>query len=198
MQAPLERGREVFEAIWNRIQPELLTPKVCLERSWELNGGSVNHYMYLARPFPKFRLGALQKCFKDYLEQHGVPHDQKTVVGGRYHRYEPKLVLELKRFKINPAFLAGKMKEVFSYRLTFRASWAGVTAVFWVRAVCVTVYKNYKLDNPVEFVSSLLVNTLNYPRYVVLESIEKGKVDAMLKEHEQVRINDRRGWRIEL
>jgi hypothetical protein len=54
------------------------------------------------------------------------------------------------------------------------------------------------LENPVGFVSAFLNNTVDYPRYVVNEAIEKDKVDAMLKEHEQIRLNNARGWRIDL
>ncbi|MHA1280266.1 MAG: hypothetical protein ACTSQ8_24090 [Candidatus Helarchaeota archaeon] len=198
MQSTMRNENELFERIYDRMQPELLTPSVKLERSWTLNGGIVNHYMYLARPFPKFWLNALYECIKNYLELNDMPHNKTTVVGGRYHRYEAKKILELKRFRINPAFLSGNVKNAFSYRLVFRPSWAGFTAVFWTRAICVTAYKGYSLDEPVNFISSLLTSTLNYPKYVIFEAIRKGKVEALLKEHEQVRINNQRGWRIEL
>jgi hypothetical protein len=189
---------EEFERIWNQIEPELLTPKVFLERSWELNGGTKNHYMYLARPFPKFRLGALNNCLKAYLENNGVSVDQKTTVGGRYHRYQKKPVLEMKRFRINPVFVSGNVGNMYAWRVTFRASWAGFTIVYWTRAVCITTYKGYTLDDPVGFAVSFLNNTVNYPKYVVREAIEKGKVEVMLKQYKQIQLNNARGWRIEL
>ncbi len=198
MEAKFESNKDRFDEIWNRITPTLLVPKLFLERSWALSGGSVNHYLYLARPFPKFRLGALHRSMREYLAQYGVSEEDRTTVGGKYHKYETKPVLELKKFKINPIFLKGKAKDVYSQRLTFRAAWANFTAVFWVRAVCITVFKNYKLEDPANFLSSLLTNTLNYPKFVVSEAIEKRKIEYVLKEHEQVRINDKRGWRIEL
>ena len=113
-----ESENEAFMSVWNRITPELLTPRIFLEKSWRLNGGTINHYCYLARPFPKYRLKALYNCFKDHLEQNDIPIDQKTLVGGRLHRYEPKPVLELRRFKVNPAILAGRVRDVYGYRLT--------------------------------------------------------------------------------
>jgi len=161
MQVVNESENDLFNRIWSQITPELITPKVFLERSWELNGGTKNHFIYLARPFPKYRLGALYQSFKDYLETSNVPHDQKTTVGGRYHRYQKKSVLEMKRFKINQAFLSVTPRNVYNYRTTFRASWAGFTLAFWVRVVCVTVYKNYQLEDPVGFVASLLNNTVD-------------------------------------
>ncbi|MBD3350054.1 MAG: hypothetical protein GF364_01030 [Candidatus Lokiarchaeota archaeon] len=193
-----ESENDIFERIWNQIEPELLTPKVFLERSWELNGGSTNHYCYLARLFPKFRLGALKEGFEAYLARNGVSHDQTTTVGGRHHRYERKPVLELKRFKINPQFIRGNVRNIYSHRLTFRASWLGFTAVFWVRAVCITVYKNYELDDPEDFISRFLTDTINYPKFVVEEAIEKGKTEFLLKQHDKVKLNNLRGWRIEL
>ncbi|MHA1150383.1 MAG: hypothetical protein ACTSR8_19360 [Promethearchaeota archaeon] len=94
--------------------------------------------------------------------------------------------------------MSGNVRNAFSYRLVFRPSWAGFTVQVWVRAICLTVYKNYSLDKPVNFVSSLLTDRLEYPKFVILEAIRKGKVEVLLKEQEQVRINNQRGWRIEL
>ena len=198
LKAQVELNNEKLEDILGN-NPDILIPRLFLENSWTLNSSVTIHYMYLKRPKPTFRLGALHRAFEEYLRQNSVDPTASTLVGGRLHRYEPKPVLSLEKFMMNSKFIAGNANNVWAWRLTLRASWAGITLCFWTRSSCLYVYKGYHMDNtPTEFITNLLKDTVNYPRFVVMEAVRKNYADRLLQEVSTIWMNDLRGWRIEL
>jgi len=191
---------EYSRRIINTLDVDLLIPKVFLEKEWTIRN-TKNYAFYITRPYPIFFIDALYDMFRDAFIKKGINPDGDILTSGspRHMPTKKKRVIKEKK-KFTPTWAGGNVKnpKMFWKHLVVRWKENSVTLEYWNRSAKLYMFKDGELsEKPSDFMYNILKN-LNYPMYAVKDAIRKKLVKKLVKIINIIKVNNLRGWRIDL
>lgn len=186
--------------ILSQFDPDLLIPKLELINKWKFQE-ITNHMLYLARPMPFFSIRALYMMFYDAFRKLGID-PQGTVDIRKFRTKGEEKILHLKErsLKNNKKIFGAKSTDPRYQELTVRWVELRTTLIYTPRTVRISLFKNTRMDENESAPDFMfrLHQQLHYPLYFVVDAIINNHVTMLHNIVKKVRINNIRGWKIQL